>query len=400
MTSEGPLPDPQPDRQPQQDDNIDSESAFHDLDLDVGPNTEKQRFDRAVQESVAYWHHREADGASRLPTRKPEPDDELWALKGSLWTKLIHGDEILNMPPQRSLVGGLLHLNSLAAVYGPPASGKSLLVQDIALSIASRNPWQGRDVVDGPVLYVIAEDVPGMGARSRAWRARHGQLGDIHWLLQRVPLLESDTVSELCDVVARVAPALIVLDTLARCMIGADENSSREMGLAVDALARLQAVTNSCVCVVHHGGKDASRGLRGSNVLLAAADTTIECKATRSGMTAVVEKQKNGPIGQRMHFGFDAEGESVVLVEGSPTSPTVATFRPTVLMERVSVYLEATPNANLRAVRTAITSKSGYVDGAVKCLVDEGYITTSTGARNATLHTSVKPYRDDSNDAA
>jgi putative DNA primase/helicase len=318
---------------------------------------------------------------------------ELLRPRRSLRDRLVSGDAILDVPPPRSLVGDLLQLDSLAAIYGQPGSCKSLLALDIGLSIASRRRWCGKDVIDGPVLYVVAEDTPGMGQRARAWRARHEHLGNVHWLLQRVPLLENDAIDELCEIVAEIAPALVVIDTLAKCMVGVEESSTREMGLAVDALDRLRSVINSCVCVVHHAGKDASRGMRGSNVLLGAADTTVECKRTREGVTAVVTKQRNGADGQRIHFALDPEGDSVVLVENE-SGTSVDAFRPTVLMERVSHYLESTTDANLRSVRTAISSKSEYVDLAVKCLIDEGFVTTKSGPRGARLHSSVTPFRD------
>jgi hypothetical protein len=213
-----------------------------------------------------------------------------------------------------------------------------------------------------------------------------------------VPLLEAEAIDELCDIVAEIAPALIVVDTLAKCMVGVEESSTREMGLAVDALDRLRLVTNSCVCVVHHGGKDASRGMRGGNVLLAAADTTVECKRTREGVSAVITKQRNGSDGQRMHFRLDPEGDSVVLVE-SESGTAVDAFRPTGLMERVSRYLETTSEATLRTIRTAVAGKAEYVDLATKCLADEGFVTTKASSRGATLHTSVKPYREGNDDA-
>jgi AAA domain len=325
---------------------------------------------------------------------------ELLRPRRSLRDRVIRGDAILDVPPPRSLVGDLFQLDSLAAIYGQPGSCKSLLALDIGLSVSTRRRWCDKDVIDGPVLFVVAEDTPGMGQRARAWRARHEHLGNVHWLLQRVPLLENDAIDELCDIVAEVAPALVVVDTLAKCMVGVEESSTREMGLAVDALDRLRAVTNSCVCVVHHGGKDASRGMRGSNVLLAAADTTVECKRTREGVTAVVTKQRNGQDGQRIHFRLDPEGDSVVLVETESGTVVVDAFRPTVLMERVSRYLEATSEATMRSIRSAVPGKNEYLDLAGKSLVDEGYVATTSGPRGATLHTSVKPFRDGGDDDA
>jgi AAA domain len=314
---------------------------------------------------------------------------ELLRPRRSLRDRLIRGDAILDVPPPRSLVGDVLQSDSIAVITGAPGSLKTFLAQDILLSVASARPWHGLPVVDGPVLYIVAEDAPGISKRARAWQTRHGNLGNIHWLLQRVPLLENDAVSELCDIVAEIAPAAIGMDTLARCMTGADESSSRDMGLAVDALDRLRSVIGSCLLLVHHDGKDPSRGMRGSSALLAAVDTAIQCKRTRAGMTATILKQKNGPDGQRMHFGIEPEGDSAVLVEAFGPCATGDGFRPTLLMGRVSRYLESNADASLRSIRTAVGGKVDYIDLAVQRLIDEGLVETSTGPRGATLHRSL-----------
>jgi hypothetical protein len=386
------LPPPQPDPRNTPDDNTDSESAFHDLDLDVGPSLRKLKFDDDVEEILR--ESREMERSPGTWRSKPVSASELFRPRRLLRDQLIAGDAILDVPPSRSLVGGFLQLDSIAAFYGQPGSCKSLLALDVGLSVATSRRWCDKDVIDGPVLFVVAEDTPGMGQRARAWRTRHGHLGNVHWLLQRVPLLENDAVSELCDIVAEVAPALVMVDTLSRCMVGVEESSTREMGLAVDALDRLRTVTNSCVCVVHHAGKDASRGMRGSNVLLGAADTTVECKRTRDGLTAIVTKQRNGQDGQRMHFSLDPEGDSVVLVESESASATEDVFRPTHLMERISRHVEVTSDATLRSIRAAVAGKHEYVDLALRCLVKEGFVAATSGPNRARLHTSVTPFRD------
>ncbi|HUZ70512.1 MAG TPA: AAA family ATPase [Candidatus Saccharimonadales bacterium] len=341
------------------------------------------------------------DHDQRAPVEDRRRVVRIPAVRSSLRSKVLAGDAILDVSPPRSLVGDLLQLDSLAAIYGPPASGKSFLALDVALSVASSQPWQGKDVVDGPVVYVIAEDVPGTALRARAWRSRHQSLGNIHWLPTRVPLLESESLAELCDVVAETAPALIVVDTLARTMVGSDESSTRDMGLAVDALDRLRAVLGSCVLIVHHSGKDGSRGMRGSIALLAATDTAIECKRTRDGLTAQVAKQKNGADGQRMHFRIEPEGESAVLVASEASSDAADAFRPTELMRRVSIWLETNPDASVRAIRDAkLGRRAEYVDLAVACLIREGFVTTTPGARGASLHRSVTPFVEGADDAA
>lgn len=315
------------------------------------------------------------------------------ARRATLRDSLVRGEDILDLPPPRSLVGDLLQLDSIGAIYGPPGAGKTFLALDLALSVASRRPWQGRSVVDGPVLYIAAESASGIAQRARAWRARYGDLGAISWLTRPVALLDPNALGELLDIVSEHVPALIVADTLARCLVGADENSASDMGRAVDALDRLRAATGGCVLAVHHGGKDRSRGMRGSSAILGAVDTAIECSRTRAGVLAVVTKQKNGADGQRLHFDLEAEGNSCVLVESAPSAEADA-FRPTVLMERVSRHLEASPAAaSLRAIRAAVPGRAEYIAVALDRLVAEGHAVAEDGARGATLHRLVNPFR-------
>lgn len=54
---------------------------------------------------------------------------------------------------------------------------------------------------------------------------------------------------------------------------------------------------------VHHTGKDADRGMRGSQVLRDRTDAVITLSKAKSGLiTATVEKQRNGPIRDQFSF--------------------------------------------------------------------------------------------------
>src|SRR3712207_1817312 len=59
-------------------------------------------------------------------------------------------------------------------------------------------------------------------------------------------------------------PDLIVVDTLARCMRGGDENNARDMGQAVEGLEFLKRTLGAAVLVIHHTtkGRDTERGSR------------------------------------------------------------------------------------------------------------------------------------------
>lgn len=68
-----------------------------------------------------------------------------------------------------------------------------------------------------------------------------------------------------------------------------------------------------------------------------------------------------------------------------------AKFRPTVLMERVSKYLEASPlPASQRNVERGVTGKATGIRSALECLTEEGYIVLDRAG-----YRSLKPYRED-----
>ena len=51
-------------------------------------------------------------------------------------------------------------------------------------------------------------------------------------------------------------PALIIVDTLARCMVGGDENSAKDMGLFIAHADALRKETGATVLIIHHTGKN------------------------------------------------------------------------------------------------------------------------------------------------
>ena len=57
--------------------------------------------------------------------------------------------------------------------------------------------------------------------------------------------------------------AVIVVDTLAQATVGMDENSGEDMTRAIAACKRIQE-DEGLVVLIHHTGKDTSRGMRGT----------------------------------------------------------------------------------------------------------------------------------------
>jgi len=201
------------------------------------------------------------------------------------------------MRPPEQLVGGILTAGSLSALVGPPEAGKSFLVLDWALCIRSGLSWIGRAVHRGPVVYVSAEGSAGLGVRVRAWKDyQQRPNGDgVHFVTEPVRLMDlSHTDRFLTDLDRQLEtpPALVIFDTLARCMVGGDENSAQDMGLFIRGADRVREETGATVLLVHHTNASGERE-RGSTALRGAVDTLV--KFVPEGSTKVLrcEKQKD-----------------------------------------------------------------------------------------------------------
>lgn len=232
----------------------------------------------------------------------------------SLRAQLLSNDDLASLPPPEPLVGDVLMRNTLAVLFGPPGSAKSFVAQDWAMSIASGLAWHGHPIHTGAALYIAGEGTSGINQRRLAWQKARKEQGErMSWLPVAVDLRDPTQVKDLCGIVADLRPQLVVVDTLARCLPGADENSAQDLGRAIASADRVRvSAGGACVLFVHHSTKDGLQ-LRGSSALAGAADTIIEASKQGLGVLLRCRKQKDGaefrPIGLRMV----ASDQSIVL---------------------------------------------------------------------------------------
>lgn len=193
--------------------------------------------------------------------------------------KLLTRDDLDALPPMRWTVRGVLPETGLAAIYGAPGSGKSFLALDLAARISSGFPfWFGRQVTQRDVVYAALEGGRGIQQRVAAWDAENGARADrIRFFLGGFTLLSDEDVLRFTEAVrASCEPgAVVIIDTLAQATPGADENAGKDMGLVLQAAQSVAGATSGLVILVHHSGKDGSRGLRGHSSLNGAMDAVI-----------------------------------------------------------------------------------------------------------------------------
>lgn len=239
--------------------------------------------------------------------------------------KLISANELKDFPPPLWLIDGFIEEGVLAVLYGAPGEGKSFVALDWALSIATGTAWQGRTVMHGPTVYVVAEGSRNIGKRIAAWRSEHTEVNvkDMFVIMEPVQVSEADAVSEFINAIdhRNLNPSLVIIDTLARCFLGGDENSSQDMGKFVEGCNEIQRAFGATVLVVHHTGKPTGRKPkteRGSSALRAASDVMVRVSQSLGTIHVAVEKQKDEETGDdicvrltRVVLGRDASGVEV-----------------------------------------------------------------------------------------
>jgi hypothetical protein len=219
---------------------------------------------------------------------------------------LLTADELEALPDPEWLIEGILPTACLGVLYGEPGAGKSFLALDWANHIAAGQQWFGRDVRGGNVIYVCAEGATGLKLRVRAWRTTHsGALNRLHFVTRAVNMLDKSEAGELIDAVRSVAPppCLIIIDTLARCFGGGDENAGKDMNAFVTCADSFrEAFPPVSVLVVHHTGKDKTKRERGHSALGAAADTMLRLSNKQFTITLQCEKQKDADTLKDLHL--------------------------------------------------------------------------------------------------
>ena len=211
-----------------------------------------------------------------------------------------------------TIVGGLLEAGTLAVLFGESNTGKSTFALDIGFRVSRGEAWRGRATRKGVVLWLALESAAGLRRRVVAHRLHHKggpplfadvtaavrllEVGDAHALIATIRAAEADA-GEKC--------ALVVVDTVARALAGGDENDGRDMGTLIRGCDLIRQETGATVLLIHHSGKDSTRGARGHSSLRAAVDTEIEVTGQANPRQAKVTKQRDLPSGDV--FAFDLE---------------------------------------------------------------------------------------------
>jgi hypothetical protein len=274
--------------------------------------------DLAVKVANAYRYAENEPGArAALPEDFPIIEGAKLAKRAPVNTRALRLSEFANSATRGAgyVVKGLMQRRSYAEIFGSPGAGKTFVALDMAYHVAAGTPWMDRKVHPGPVLYLAYEGTGGLIKRAHALRQKYGT-ADVPLYISSATfnLREATGRNELGALMAELPakPVLIVIDTFARALMGGDENSAQDVGAFNGGVAALIENTGACVCIIHHSGKDKSKGARGSSALLGAIDTEIEVDAGQVCARKQRDMEVSAPIGFKLApvvVGIDDDGD-------------------------------------------------------------------------------------------
>jgi phage/plasmid primase-like uncharacterized protein/KaiC/GvpD/RAD55 family RecA-like ATPase len=242
---------------------------------------------------------------------------------------LIPADDLAAQPaPISWLVKHWLQEQALIMIHGPSGGGKTFVVLDFVLRIASGvTDWHTHKVKAGNVVYLAGEGHHGLRGRIAAWKQYYqpGRKLAMHLSASGCDLNTTAGLAKVVEAIRALPdrPSVIVVDTLHRFLMG-DENSAQDAKTMLDACAWLMREFSCSVVLVHHTGvsDEAQHRARGSSAWRGALD--IEISVVPGGdhkpIELVQRKSKDAELAKPVYLGLrsvtidgwiDEDGEPV-----------------------------------------------------------------------------------------
>lgn len=243
------------------------------------------------------------------------------------------GDDDPGDDPDAWIIPGIVPAGEPQVMAGHPKSCKTFLAEHLAISIAAGVAWLGREVRRGRALVLPREDST-RETRRRMWRLARGlelDPRDLDGWIQvdgTTPFYWQDASAfdRLRRTIEIFRPSFVVVDSLARTNLGANENSTSEMQPLLNRWADVCQFYGVGVLMIHHFTKTKTGGtlvqqLRGAGGIGATARHIIGVeKSKKPGEPSELSFDGNlhplpAPFAVRMHDGTDAAGKKTIRFE-------------------------------------------------------------------------------------
>jgi len=258
-----------------------------------------------------------------------EDDDEVWDDASETFKKSINtaaswvaaGNAIGKTPIRlrRSyLIENLIDRASLNVIYGPPKSCKTLIAQSMAHHLSTSNFWCDHGIIHRcNILYLGYEDPESLKLRQAALaqsdpREFDENIGFVSIVSESIPEMPSELAfatirwffSDLVDNGPDVfMNEVLFIDTLSMAFSHLGNENDAQFMAQVAKFARALCEIGITVFIIHHAGKDASKGLRGHTALTGAVDNIFRCNLKGKNKVEMTQEMwRNGPKGKKIYF--------------------------------------------------------------------------------------------------
>ena len=257
--------------------------------------------------------------------------------------------EAVKMTPPAELVKGLVPAVGVGQFFGDTGTFKTFVMLQVGLHVSEGWALAGRAVKRRPVVYLMLEGETGLSKRTRAldrWRLGLGRelTGSYMFWPRAFSLGGDEDARALVDSLRAygLEGALVIVDTQSQASPGLDEDRARDMTLVLSRARYIAESIRGVVLLIHHTGKNAANGQRGSSAQKANLDFVLEARRLSDKRVAVTTaKEKDSPSNQMLAFdirivgvGEDEDGEPAtscvaVPVEGEVEMPKTSPLTPT-----------------------------------------------------------------------
>ena len=100
---------------------------------------------------------------------------------------------------------------------------------------------------------------------------------------------------------------LLIVDTLSKALVGAGVNDDAVIRKVISNLRKIikGAEDNLSILVIHHSGKNLSKGMMGTSILANDISTVLKINKTKDGFNLIREKHKSSYEGKVFHLKLD-----------------------------------------------------------------------------------------------
>lgn len=228
---------------------------------------------------------------------------------GELWPTLTAA-QIKAQNQSAYRVKGIFPERGVGMIYGASGSGKSFLAFHLLGHIAVGADWFGYRTKPARCYYMGLEGFSGLGKRLELYGRTYGSECEPFLRFNdgaQWSLMDANHVQTIAETMIAngMRGGVLVIDTMSQAMAGHEENDAASMTAALKSCWEISRAIEGLVLLVHHTGKDAQRGPRGSSAITANLDGLVMVECDGEARKFKVEKSKDGQAGQLHGFSLD-----------------------------------------------------------------------------------------------